>query len=525
MHASKRTQALAAIVLLLALLASAPPARAQAPARQNGVSYAAWYHGLYSTPDSDLSLAHLAETGADWLALIVTQYQDNYLSTTIGPTDGTVTDDDLRHAIGRAHALGLKVMLKPHLDLAADWGHWRGQIGEGFTTEAQWRAWFSSYRAFILHYAGLAQANGVEQFCIGTELAGVSPRATEWRALIAAVRAQYSGPLTYAAGFGGEEVAIAWWDAVDYIGVDAYYTLTNKDDPTLTELKAGWAGPIATLSALAQRTGKTILFTELGYRSVQGTNRAPWDYQSNGPVDLQEQADCYRAYFEMVYDQPWSAGVYWWSWSVDPQEGGECDKGYTPHEKPAEDILRARFDGQPRPRAGGPQPDERAPLVIYGDALAAGWSNWSWSAMLNLAATNPVYLGTRSVSATLGGWGAIRFAHSNLDISPYYFVEFAVRAANGNYPQLAVAFWDADGQLLPLRMVSNCRYVAGGSVEPGQWKIVRIPLSDLGAAGATISSIAILERSGATASFWVDELRLLRAAWRVRLPVLRREPM
>ncbi len=103
--------------------------RAQSP-KQKGVSYVAWQPEEYSWPDSDLALAELRATGADWISLIVTQYQDNASSTVIAPTASTPTDADLIHAMARAHSLGLRVMLKPHVDLSSDDAHWRGEIGQ-----------------------------------------------------------------------------------------------------------------------------------------------------------------------------------------------------------------------------------------------------------------------------------------------------------------------------------------------------------------------------------------------------------
>lgn len=38
------------------------------------------------------------------------------------------------------------------------------------------------------------------------------------------MREVYSGELTASANYGGEETGKSWWDAVDYIGVDAYYS-------------------------------------------------------------------------------------------------------------------------------------------------------------------------------------------------------------------------------------------------------------------------------------------------------------
>jgi hypothetical protein len=233
-------------------------------------------------------------------------------------------------------------MLKPHIDLSNDPTHWRGEIGFG-TDETAWAQWFASYRDFIVHYAQLAQETGVELFAIGTELGGTAHRESDWRNIITAVRSVYNGLLTYAANFDGEQFVVNFWDALDFIGIDAYYPLTQKTDPTVAELKAGWASPKSELAALSQAWGLPIIFTEVGYRSVDGTNMAPWDWVSDGPVDLQEQADCYQALFEVFQSEPWMEGVFWWAWGTDPDHGGPSDTSYSPHNKPAEAILQYFF--------------------------------------------------------------------------------------------------------------------------------------------------------------------------------------
>ena len=67
------------------------------------------------------SLQHLRTTGANWVAIVVTQYQDLHNTTEIYPlyeplessyyTYVTASDDDIRHAIAQAHGEGLKVCL------------------------------------------------------------------------------------------------------------------------------------------------------------------------------------------------------------------------------------------------------------------------------------------------------------------------------------------------------------------------------------------------------------------------------
>jgi hypothetical protein len=490
-------------------LAETPPSEAPQTQKQKGISYASWWPGLYSEPDADLALANLADTGANWISLSVTQYQDTLNSTVISPTAATPTDADVIHVITQAHGLGLKVMLKPHVDIANDPKNllWRANIGQDFT-EAEWNAWFASYRDFINHYAQLAQTYGVDQFCVGTEFISSESRATDWREVITGVRSYYSGPLTYAAS-QGDETNIAWWDAVDYIGVDAYYELASENDPTVAEMKAAWQPHISTLKTLASTWNKPIIFTEIGYRSLDGSSQHPWDPNIGGIVDLQEQADAYQATFESVYNQPWFAGMYWWAWETDLFQGGPCDYKYTPYDKPAEEVLRAWY-GAPRASKPTPQPDYSRNLVIYTDGPASGWEDWSWDANVDLASNSPVYSGTQAISITAQAWGTLQLRHSEFDSTPYYWLEFHVRKSS-TAQQLGV-FVIANDSELRTRPVDYCRYTDGQPIEPGVWTRVRIPLSDLNASDRLLQSVCIRNLGSQPSSFWVDEIRLVAAS-------------
>jgi hypothetical protein len=485
--------------------------------KQKGISYASWWPGLYSHPDADLSLANLADTGAGWVALIVTQYQDDIASTTIHATAATPTDDDLAHVITEARRLGLKVMLKPHVDLADDPDHWRGQIGQAFS-EVEWNAWFASYQAFINHYAQLAETYGAHQFCVGTELSVSEGRASDWRAVIGGVRGYYDGPLIYADNHG-DETAITWWDAVDYIGVDAYYSLTSENDPSLAELKAAWEPHVATLADLAATWDKSIIFTEIGYRSLDGANRHPWDWGITGTYDLQEQADAYQAALESVFDQSWFGGMYWWAWETDPFQGGPCDDGYTPYDKPAEDVLRGWYGGPPRTRAVLPELDYSRTLEVYGDGLGAGWDDWSWDATLNPLSTDPVYAGTYAMSVAAQAWGALSLHHTTFETTPYDRLEFYVRKSSADQ-RLHVFAHDGGGQELRERPVDDCRYTDEEPIQPGVWTRVRIPLDHLNATERPIQRVSIRNHNDYAASFWVDEMGLVGPPWYIYLPIV-----
>ena len=54
-------------------------------------------------------------------------------------------------------------------------------------------------------------------------------------------RAVYKGKLTYAANWDGEFEEVAFWDALDVIGVQAYFPLTEERVPSVTKLTQAWA--------------------------------------------------------------------------------------------------------------------------------------------------------------------------------------------------------------------------------------------------------------------------------------------
>jgi glycosyl hydrolase family 113 len=308
-----------------------------------GITYESWWKDQFASANSDETLSKIVQPmGADWIALIVKCRQETLTSTEINcKADTTATDDELIHVIDYAHKLGIKVMLKPHIDLG-NLSDSRDKINFG-GDESAWKTWFASYTTFIKHYAKLAQDNSVDYLVVGTELWGTSSRADDWRAVIHAVRAVYDGPLTYAALTYFEPWQISWWDALDSIGIDAYYLLTLTTQPTVAQMKLGLQPNVFILDQLAAKWQKPIIFTEIGYLSVDGANRFPGYWQLDGATDPQEQADAYRAIFEVFSGKSWWKGAFWWSLDTNPEQGGLEDRGYSPHGKPAEDILRAWY--------------------------------------------------------------------------------------------------------------------------------------------------------------------------------------
>lgn len=310
------------------------------PEWQKGMAYVSWTRGRYGSASSDESLEALAQTGTEWVALVTTWYQDGFNSTSIRPAKKSPNDDSLVHAIKKIHSLGMKVMLKPHIDLLdVSEGKWRGDIE--FYTDSDWEAWFESYRDFILHYARIAQEHNVELLCIGTELSITSTTKGDlWREIIIkSVRDVYKGPLTYAANWYEEYDIINFWDALDYAGLDPYFPLANEAKPTREEIVEGWKPWVKDIEAWQARIKKPVIFAEIGYKSAGWSARDPWEHMPGRKVDLQQQADCYEALFQTFWDKPWFYGIYWWEWGTTTRRGGELNRGFTPQNKPAQEVL------------------------------------------------------------------------------------------------------------------------------------------------------------------------------------------
>ncbi len=325
-----------AVVLLAGAAASCRPQAAEPP-RQYGFALPAWTESDYSSPQAPAYVASLATTGAGWIQFTPTWYQRDVHASQIHRTEESASDESLRAVIALARQHRLKILLKPHVDLPDDED--RAEIRPRDRAE-----WFASYRAFILHYAELAASTGVEQFSVGTELAGVGGHRAEWLEVISQVRAVFPGELVYAANYDAYD-GVAFWDKVDLIGIDAYWSLSTRPTRSVTALKNAWSPRVAELAALsAAHDGKKILFTEAGYTSQRGTVTAPYSWTVSTTRDDREQAAAYEALLAAFTPQKWWAGVHFWMW--DDWPGSETTPrtlAYTPHGKPAEKVARRYF--------------------------------------------------------------------------------------------------------------------------------------------------------------------------------------
>jgi hypothetical protein len=323
-----------AVSLLAASIVLGPSlglGRAVADAGGTQRGFALIWNPLYDGPQIAQSLSEMVAAGATWVQFTPAWGQNAANASAIARTPGTVSDDNLEQAIALAHNYGLMVFLTPHVYLPND--------SRSTIRPDDHGAWFASYTVFISHYAEMAQRLGVEQFAIGSELSSISHDRTGWLQVIGEVRARYHGTVLYAAD-ADEAARVPFWDALDLIGIDAYFPLSAAPTTDVSVLQRSWEPIRAEMAAGSARYGRKVLFTEAGYTSQEGTTTRPNDWMLGTPPSESEQAAAYQALLATFSDEPWWEGVYWWAWNALPDDGSDHATNYSPRGKAAERVIR-----------------------------------------------------------------------------------------------------------------------------------------------------------------------------------------
>jgi hypothetical protein len=383
---------------------------AGAGARVSATTLARQYRGIWLQVHNDDSrcpfedyVREIAATGANAVCLAVAAEQENgssnvlYLDRNKSPSDERLTG-----LIRLGRSLGKRVVLMPIVLLsrpAAD--EWRGKINPD-----DWDLWWKQYEDYLLHYATLAQENGVSMFMVGSELISTEKQESRWRDLIAHVRragqdvldAQfrqhlrqlypnyraadfarlgidkidtfaYSAPrsepppaelvklydrfaaehrmlLSYSANWDHYTVP-KWWDALDAVGMTSYYDMNPSKDanPSVESMVQQWEHIRAAVQEWQASVGKPIIFTEVGCPSQNGCSTYPWNYYNdpNNP-NMLEQQKFVDSFLRVFAHENWVGGVLIWKWRDHPQNlGGPRDTGYTPYRKPVMETLQAFF--------------------------------------------------------------------------------------------------------------------------------------------------------------------------------------
>ncbi|MEM6698470.1 MAG: hypothetical protein AAF599_08740 [Bacteroidota bacterium] len=282
------------------------------------------------------------KVGADWIAVIP------YGFTRIGdPTVYYGSDrqwwgervEGVKETLRLAEEHNIKVMLKPQVYVP---GGWTGELD--FEREGNWQSWEEGYEQYILLMAEIAETEKVALFCVGTEFKiGAQKREAFWRALIEKIRAVYTGKLVYAANWDAYPL-IPFWDALDYVGINAYFPLLPETTPRVENLKKAWQPTFEEIKNFQKKVDRPIIFTEFGYLSVDGCAYNTWELEAKVkslPINEQAQANAYQALFETFWKEDWWQGGFLWKWFPN-MEGGEGYNAhdYTPQGKMGQETLK-----------------------------------------------------------------------------------------------------------------------------------------------------------------------------------------
>ncbi|GGG40442.1 hypothetical protein GCM10010976_10060 [Bizionia arctica] len=310
------------------------------PAKINGVSFVASRDSI-----SNKHIKPVVSLNANYVAVMpfgfIKELQHPEIVYNTGRQWFGETNDGVKQYIDEFNKEGLSVMLKPQIWV------WRGEYTGNIKmdSEENWSSLETSYSKFILDYAQLAQEMKVEILCIGTELEQfIVHRPQFWKDLIGKIRSVYDGKLTYAANWD-EFKSVPFWSQLDYIGVDAYFPISNSQTPTVEECLEGWLEHKVIIEMLSEQYSKPVLFTEFGYRSVDFSGKKPWDYDRNNQVaNLEAQVNTTQALFETFWQEDWFAGGFVWKWFHDHEKsGGETNNQFTPQNKPVELLIQKQY--------------------------------------------------------------------------------------------------------------------------------------------------------------------------------------
>ena len=318
-------------LLVMALLAPAQPALGQ---RFDGFNVIVAPGHRFGSASARESLAAAKRAGAAAVAIVPFLWQHSPRHAEIVRGDD-MSDAELRLSIRDARALGLKVMVKPHVWVD---GSWAGAVDPP-TPEAR-DVWFGRYRSEIARIARVAAEEGADVLSIGTELK-LTTQHPQWREIILAARAAFAGTLLYVAHNVEEAEAVEFWPDLDAIGVSLYPPLGGGRD------RDAWRsimdGVAERLDRLAARFGKPVIVAEIGLRSAVGAAAKPWESAEErvAAPDPGLQANVLADWL-VALDRPAIGGVLVWRWFTDPAAGGLADTDFTVQGKPAERVLLCR---------------------------------------------------------------------------------------------------------------------------------------------------------------------------------------
>jgi hypothetical protein len=271
------------------------------------------------------TIMDIRDVGANWVSIHPYARIRGDGSVHFRDFDPQAPPEHIVRPIREAHALGMRICIKPHLAYWRSPFSWRGEIT--FSDDESWETFWAGYRLWILKLAEACKDADV--FVVGTELDKTLHMEDKWRDLIWEVRAISDVPLTYGANWTDYD-RVPFWDALDMIGIQAYFPIADSVDAGREELESGWSKLMDKLRKFGEDREQRILFTELGYnRSLEAAVK-PWEYRVDGEEAVPVQADCFRVALKAIEQENAVLGVLLWKWFPNPRPVGRNFQLATP---------------------------------------------------------------------------------------------------------------------------------------------------------------------------------------------------
>lgn len=312
--------------------------------------------GYFSTEDAKKEVRDIKESGADWVVLVVTVFQENYAATTqFKHFSYTPNDREVVELIDYMHSLGLKVQLRPMLETLDGCGRlqvWfpkddeNGQRIPG-TSHTFAKKWFTSMEQRAVYYAKIAEETKCEMYCLDSELDQLIAFNCQWKQVIKSVRGVYSGYVTschtthmrlidYNRVLSNKE---HWFYDLDFLSLSCYFPAAKRTDATLAEMIENFKSQLERFRAIHEIYQKPVLFGECGCTSTKDAAMHPSGFFPDAEYDEDAQADYLEAVLQTFTKEPWWYGIYWWKWDEQIPVHNQ-HKGFTIKGKKAHDVYK-----------------------------------------------------------------------------------------------------------------------------------------------------------------------------------------
>jgi len=305
-------------------------------AHSNGI------HSGYTSKASAQSLLYLQQLGVNGISVTPFGYSPSDTTPDIFfvlKNDWDETMGGLFKSAEDAHALGMSVMMKPHLWIGN--GQWCGEVH--ISTGAALLKWEKSFTQFVVYHALIAELAGMESMCLGCELPHMSRHTEMFKRVIRNVRTAFHGYLTYGGNWFDEYDQIQFWDDLDFIGMQQYFPLSEVDAPTENDARGKVLEISKSLEALSKKWGRAVVFTEAGFPSTEKALHNPHMEDFSQDYSEKAQAMGYRILFDEFYDKSWFRGFFWWKWESAGDRVRTNDKSFQIRNKEAESIVKSYY--------------------------------------------------------------------------------------------------------------------------------------------------------------------------------------